>query len=211
MSDPSDPYTISDDPGRLDLDVVHGYLATESYWAQGIPRETLERAVRHSLCFGVYHHGARGEVAQVGFARVVSDRATAAHLADGFILRAHRGRGLSKRRLGTIFAQPELQGLRHWSLATRDAHGLYRPFGFQALARPENRMERQGSRIHRRNGETQRPLPGHAARAARSIALQYQPGAINAPRFQVVAVNPEEKSAVITPISVEVLSVRIDL
>ena len=135
-------YTISDDPGWLDLDVVHGFLATESYWARGIPRETLERAVRHSLCFGVYHHGARGEVAQVGFARVLSDRATAAHLADVFILREHRGRGLSKRLLRAIFAHPELQGLRRWALATRDAHGLYRQFGFEALAKPENRMER---------------------------------------------------------------------
>ena len=139
---PDDLYTISDDPGLLDLDMVHRYLATESYWARGIPRETVERAARHSLCFGVYHHGALGEIAQVGFARVLSDRATIAYLADVFILTEHRGRGLSKRLLRTIFAHPELQGLRRWALATRDAHGLYRQFGFAALSKPENRMER---------------------------------------------------------------------
>ena len=138
----ADPYTVSDDPGLLDFDVVHGYLATESYWARGIPRETVERAARHSLCFGVYCHGAAGSVAQVGFARVLSDRATVAYLADVFILPEHRGRGLSKRLLRTIFAHPELQGLRRWALATRDAHGLYRQFGFEALSQPENRMER---------------------------------------------------------------------
>ena len=152
MTDPADPtsappaaddlYTISDDPGLLDLDVVHRYLATESYWAQGIARATVERSARHSLCFGVYHHGAAGRVAQVGFARVLSDRATIAYLADVFILAEHRGRGLSKRLLRTIFAHPELQGLRRWALATRDAHGLYRQFGFEPLSKPENRMER---------------------------------------------------------------------
>ncbi len=138
------PYTISDDPARLDLDVIHGFLAGESYWAPGIPRETVARSIRHSLCFGVYHQdlGAGGAAAQVGFARVISDRATYAYLADVFILSAHRGRGLSKRLLATILAHPELQGLRRWALATGDAHGLYRQFGFTEVGKPQNRMER---------------------------------------------------------------------
>ena len=136
-------YTISDDPGLLDLKGVHRYLAEESYWARGIARETVERSVRHSLCFGVYHHGMPGRVAQAGFARVVSDHATFAYLADVFILPEHRGRGLSKRLIATILAHPQLQGLRRWALATRDAHGLYRQFGFEPLLKPENRMERR--------------------------------------------------------------------
>ncbi len=134
---PADGYTISDDPDRLDLDMIHGYLARESYWAQGVPRETVARAIQHSLPFGVYRDGA-----QVGFARVISDRATYAYLEDVFILPAHRGRGLSKWLVATILAHPELQGLRRWALATRDAHGLYRQFGFETVSKPQNRMER---------------------------------------------------------------------
>ena len=131
-------YEISSDPARRDLDVVHRYLSEESYWAGGIPRATVERAVAHSLCFGVY-----APEGQVGFARVVSDRATVAYLADVFVLSAHRGRGLSKRLMAAVTAHPELQGLRRWMLATADAHGLYRQHGFAALARPERFMERR--------------------------------------------------------------------
>ncbi len=131
-------YEISNDPKRLDLDVIHRYLSEDSYWAQGIPREVVERAVAHSLCFGVY---AGSE--QVGFARVVSDRATFAYLADVFILPAHRGQGLSKRLMSAVAAHPELQGLRRWMLATADAHGLYHQHGFAALAKPERFMERR--------------------------------------------------------------------
>ena len=141
-SPPVDGYTISDDPDFLDLDVIHDFLARESYWAQGIPRETVARAIRHSISFGVYHDGA-----QVGFARVVSDRATYAYLADVFILTAHRGRGLSKWLVAAILAHPELQNLRRWALATRDAHGLYRQFGFAPARKPENRLEREGSEV----------------------------------------------------------------
>ena len=132
------PYEIDDDPARLDLDVIHRYLSADSYWAQGIPRAVVERAVTHSLCFGVY---AGNE--QVGFARVVSDRATFAYLADVFILPVHRGQGLSKRLMAAVTAHPALQGLRRWMLATADAHGLYRQHGFAALAQPERFMERR--------------------------------------------------------------------
>ena len=131
-------YEISDDLARLDLGVIHRYLSEDSYWAQGIPRELIERAVAHSLCFGVY----AGAV-QVGFARVVSDRTTFAYLADVFVLPEHRGQGLSKRLMAAVTAHPELQGLRRWLLATADAHGLYRQHGFAALAKPERFMERR--------------------------------------------------------------------
>jgi 5'-phosphate synthase pdxT subunit len=130
-----DGVEIDTDPARLDLDVIHGFLA-ESYWARGIPRAVVERSLRGSLCFGVYHHGK-----QVGFARVVSDRATFAYLADVFIVESHRGRGLAQRMMARIRAHPELQGLRRWLLGTRDAHGLYRQFGFHAPGDPSLWME----------------------------------------------------------------------
>ncbi len=128
-------YEIHTDPDRLDLDVIHGFLA-HSYWSPGIPRHVVARAIKHSLCFGVYRHGV-----QVGFARVVSDRATFAYLADVFVLEAHRGIGLSKRLMAAIVAHPDLQGLRRILLGTRDAHGLYRQFGFAPLAQPSRLME----------------------------------------------------------------------
>lgn len=133
-------YAVSDDPSRLDLGVVHGYLS-RSYWAAGIPRETVARSMAGSLCFGIYHGGPAGE-GQVGFARVVTDRATFAYLADVFVLEEHRGRGLARWLMEVIVAHPELQGLRRWSLVTRDAHELYRPFGFREVAAPELHMER---------------------------------------------------------------------
>lgn len=126
---------VSMDPRRLDLDVIHGFLS-QSYWARGIPRELVERAVRNSLCFGLYE-GAR----QVGFARVISDEATFAYLADVFIIESHRGRGLAKVLIAAVVAEPRLQGLRRWMLATRDAHGLYARFGFEPLAAPGRFME----------------------------------------------------------------------
>lgn len=129
-------YRISTDPQQLDLAAVHAYLA-QSYWSPGIAREQVERAAAHSLCFGLFH-GAQ----QVGFARVVTDTASFAYLADVYILEAHRGQGLSKWLLETIFAHPDLQGLRRFMLATRDAHSLYAQFGFTALAHPGRLMER---------------------------------------------------------------------
>jgi GNAT superfamily N-acetyltransferase len=128
-------YAVSTDPDRLDLVAIHRYLAT-SYWSPGLPREVLARAVAGSLCFGLYH---RAE--QVGFARVVTDRATFAYLCDVYVLNAHRGRGLGRWLMEVVAAHPDLQGLRRFVLVTRDAHGLYARFGFRPLARPEGYME----------------------------------------------------------------------
>ena len=128
-------YDISTDPGRLQLDAIHAYL-TRSYWSPGIPRDVVARAIANSICFGLY----QGE-SQVGFARVVTDKASFAYLADVYVLEEHRGQGLSKRLVAEILAHPELQGLRRFLLATADAHGLYAQFGFNALARPQNMME----------------------------------------------------------------------
>jgi GNAT superfamily N-acetyltransferase len=140
-------WTVSTDPSRLDLDVIHSFLTT-SYWAAGIPRETVRRSLAHSLCFGLYEGDA-----QVGFARVVSDRATFAYLADVFVLESRRGRGLGRWLIGCVMAHPDLQGLRVWRLATRDAHGLYRRFGFGPPLRPETHMEILDLDVYRRGRE----------------------------------------------------------
>lgn len=129
------PYSISTDRERLDLPMITEYLA-HSYWAEGIPLPVVERAVQGSLCFGLYE-GTR----QVGFARCVTDAATFAYLADVFVLESHRGRGLARWLMEVIVSHPDLQGLRRFSLVTRDAHGLYEKFGFTPLVRPEGHME----------------------------------------------------------------------
>ena len=129
------PITVTTDRSRLDLDTIHGFL-TASYWARGIPRETVARSMENSLCFGAFD-GDR----QVGFARVISDRATFAYVCDVFALESDRKRGVGKSLMAAIMAHPELQGLRRWALATRDAHGLYRQFGFGAPAHPDRQME----------------------------------------------------------------------
>ncbi|GAB3223257.1 GNAT family N-acetyltransferase [Spirosoma arcticum] len=131
-------YTISTDKSRLDTALIHRFLSHESYWAQNVPPDVVHRSIDNSLCFGVYQ-GDR----QVGFARVVTDQATFAYLADVFILPEHRGRGLSKQLMETISNWPTLQGLRRWVLATRDAHTLYEQFGFTALDKPEFFMQRK--------------------------------------------------------------------
>lgn len=128
-------YEISDDKSRLNIDVIHDYL-TKSYWSPGVPRSIVERAIQGSLCFGVYLGSD-----QVGFARVVTDKATFAYLGDVFILEPHRGQGLSKKLMALISAHPDLQGLRRFMLATNDAHGLYAQFGFSALGNPPSYME----------------------------------------------------------------------
>ena len=128
-------YDISTDPGRLQLDAIHAYLS-RSYWSPGVPKAIVARAVANSMCFGIYLDGA-----QVGFARVVTDKATFAYLADVYVLEAHRGQGLSKRLVEQIQAHPELKGLRRFMLATLDAHGLYAQFGFRPLAAPDRMME----------------------------------------------------------------------
>jgi GNAT superfamily N-acetyltransferase len=144
---PTNPaeYEITTDAGRFDLDVIHSYLCEESYWAKGIPREVVARSIQNSLCFAILE---QANQAQVGFARVTTDRATFAYLADVFVLPAHRGRGLSKWLLRVILAHGELQGLRRWLLATQDAHGLYAGFGFVALPNPERLMQRHDSDVY---------------------------------------------------------------
>ena len=122
-------YTISCDQARLDLEVIYAFLSGESYWAQGRSRERVERSVANSLPFGLY----KGE-AQVGFARVVTDYATFAWLADVFVLDSERGRGLGLWLVETVMSHPRLRGVRRWLLATRDAQGLYRRFGFRDLS-----------------------------------------------------------------------------
>ena len=126
----------------MSLAAVHAFL-TNSYWAAGIPLETVEHSIRNSLCFGIY----RGN-RQVGFARVITDRATFAYLGDVFVLPEYRGQDLSKWMMECIMAHPELQGFRRWSLLTRDAHGLYRQFGFTELKSPQRWMERHDPEIY---------------------------------------------------------------
>jgi GNAT superfamily N-acetyltransferase len=131
-----DNYLISTHRARLDLNAIHGFLAS-CYWAKGIPREVVARSIEHSLCFGIYEGGG----AQVGFARVVSDFATVAYLGDVFVLESHRGRGLSKWLMQCVMEHPALQNLRRWILLTRDAHALYSKFGFTPVKAPERYME----------------------------------------------------------------------
>lgn len=127
---------ISDDRAQLDRVLIHRFLSERTYWSPGVPREIVERAIDHSLCFGVYRAGA-----QIGFARVVTDFATFAWLADVFILEEERGQGLSKKLVAAIQAHPRLQDLRRFMLGTRDAHGLYAQFGFEPIKYPERFME----------------------------------------------------------------------
>ncbi|HXX28843.1 MAG TPA: GNAT family N-acetyltransferase [Terriglobales bacterium] len=142
-----DHFLLSTDPERLDLAVIHGFLG-ESYWAKGIPREMVARSIANSLCFGVYSDGR-----QVAFARVISDFATYAYVADVFVLMPFRGRGLGKWMMESILQHPRLQQLRRWSLVTEDAHGLYAQFGFTPPKRPEAYMERYDEDLYQR-GET---------------------------------------------------------
>jgi GNAT superfamily N-acetyltransferase len=139
-------YEISTDSARLDIGLIHRWLSETSYWAKGVPRDVVERSLASSLNFAV-HHKSEG---QVGFARVITDRATFAYLADVFVLEAHRGKGLSKQLMAAILAHPELQNLRRWLLATWDAHGLYAQFGFKPLERPERIMERVDPQVYAR-------------------------------------------------------------
>ncbi len=138
----SSAYEISTDAERLDLKAIHAFLST-TYWSPGIPLEVVQRAVANSLCVGAY-----SSASQVGFARVVTDQATFAYLADVYVLEAHRGQGLSKQMLGALLQLQELQGLRRIMLATRDAHGLYADFGFTPLASPLRFMERHNPRAY---------------------------------------------------------------
>lgn len=137
-----DGFMVSCDPSKLDREVVASFLGA-SYWAEGIPTATVERSIAGSLCFALLQAGR-----QIGFARVISDRATIAYLGDVFVLPEFRGRGLGKWLIKCVMSHPQLQGLRRWILITRDAHDLYRPFGFQPLARPEGYMELHDPQVY---------------------------------------------------------------
>lgn len=130
-------FEIDTDRERLDVAAIQRFLSEESYWAQSRSLEQTRTAIDNSICFGLYHDGR-----QIGFARVVSDCATFAYIGDVFVLDEYRGRGLSKWLMETIIAHPDMQGLRRWLLATRDAHGLYAQFDFAELRYPERWMER---------------------------------------------------------------------
>lgn len=140
-------FLISDDPGRIDALAAHAYL-TRSYWSPGIPLGVVRRSIHGSTPFGVYDAGG----AMVGFARVISDRATFAYIGDVYVLEAYRGRGLSKALMRAIRSHPDLQNLRRWMLLTRDAHGLYEQFGFARAENPGNVMEIRDRGVYQRMG-----------------------------------------------------------
>jgi GNAT superfamily N-acetyltransferase len=128
---------ISTDPAAIDFAVVHGFLSGEAYWSRGVPEATLRKAIDNSLCFSAI----TDDGTQVGFARVVTDRATFAYLCDVFVVESARGTGVGKALIEAVMAHPDLQGLRRFSLATADAHALYARHGFAPLADPARFME----------------------------------------------------------------------
>ena len=130
-------FRISTEKAELDIQLIHHFLSEQTYWAKGIPIAVVQTSIEHSLCFG----GFLGN-AQVAFARVISDYATFANLVDVFVLPEHRGKGYSKTLMAAVFAHPHLQGLRRFTLATGDAHGLYAQYGFTAPRNPQSLMER---------------------------------------------------------------------
>ncbi|MFS8182489.1 GNAT family N-acetyltransferase [Pseudovibrio denitrificans] len=135
---------ISTDKNKLQLNKIYQFLSEEAYWSKGLPRETFDKAIANSICFGVYLEN--GE--QVAFARVVTDQATFAYLADVFVNPAQRGKGISKKLMKAIDAHPDLQGLRRFMLATADAHELYKQFGFTPLSTPDRLMERHYKTVY---------------------------------------------------------------
>jgi N-acetylglutamate synthase-like GNAT family acetyltransferase len=139
-----DNFSVSTDISRLDINVIHGFLSS-SYWAENIPVETVRKSIEGSMCFGVYDKNR-----QIGFARMITDKATFAYLADVFILEEYRGRGLSKWLMEIIMSSPELQGLRRIMLATRDAHGLYKKSGFTPLTQPNRWMQIHNPDIYKK-------------------------------------------------------------
>jgi len=143
-------FIFSDDKSKIDVSTVHLFLSTKSYWAQGIPLEIVRKSVENSLCFGIYQ-GTK----QIGFARWITDRATFAYLADVYVDEEFRGQGLSKKLMTLMLFHPDLQGLRRYMLATRDAHNLYSQFGFKALENPENIMGITINNIYKKQEEQQ--------------------------------------------------------
>ncbi len=142
-------FEISTDPARVDMATVHEFLSSQAYWSPGVPLDVMRRAIEGSIVFGLYRSNE-----QIGFARVVSDKATFAWVGDVFVLDAFRGQGLGKWLMHCIVEHPELQGLRRWMLATRDAHGLYEQVGFTELHDATRFMERWDPEIYKRNALT---------------------------------------------------------
>lgn len=128
-------FIFSDDKSKIDIAAVHHFLSVQSYWAQGIPFETVARSIENSICFGIYK-----DAEQIGFARWITDTATFAYLADVYVKEEFRGQGLSKKLMTLMLFHQDLQGLRRYMLATKDAHSLYSQFGFKALEEPANVM-----------------------------------------------------------------------
>jgi len=137
-------FAISTDRDRIDVESVHRFLS-ESYWAAGVPIEIVRRSIQNSLCFGIY-----SDDLQVGFARVITDYATFAYIADVYVLAEYRGQGLAKWLIDLIRAHPDLQGMRRWLLVTRDAHGLYSRAGFRPLENPSGWMEIRDHDVYKR-------------------------------------------------------------
>lgn len=137
-------YTLSTDQSRLEFDTIHHHLSEVAYWSLGIPRSTVERSFANSLCFGVY-----GPEGLVGWSRVITDYATFGYLADVYVLPEYRGQGLSKWMMECIMGHPDLQGLRSFTLFTRDAHGLYAQFGFEHLDDPKRFMAKRNPNVYR--------------------------------------------------------------
>ena len=141
-----DGFIISTDKSRLDMNVIFDYLSNRSYWAKGIRMDMVKRAAENSICFGVYENDK-----QIGYARVVTDKATIGYIGDVFILKTHRGRGLSKWLMECILKHPELQGFRRWILLTKDAHGLYKQFGFNEPEEPATYMELRKKDVYKKD------------------------------------------------------------
>ena len=142
-------FEVSTDPNQISADFVHDWLSTESYWAENIPREVVDRALKHSLCFGLYD-GAR----QIGLARVITDRATYAYLCDVFVHEVYRGQGLGQWLIECVLADPDLQGLRRFMLSTVSGHKLYERLGFSFAAKPENLMEIHCPNVYQKSDES---------------------------------------------------------
>ena len=142
-------FTVDTDRDRLDLEFIHHFLSRESYWARDIPFEKVKKAADHSLNFGVYHQDR-----QIGYARIITDHARVAYLADVFIIPAYRGQGLSKWLMEQIMGHPDLQDLRRWILHTSDAHGLYEQFGWTPAAKPETYMEKYLPGGYKKEGDS---------------------------------------------------------
>ena len=140
-------FIVSTDKSSLDLQYIHEFIS-HSYWAAGIPIETLQKSIEGSMCFGLYDDGK-----QIGFARVITDKATFGYLADVFVDERYRGKGLAIWMMSAIMSHPELQGFRNWMLGTRDAHGLYRKFGFTQLDQPERIMRKNDPDVYKVKGK----------------------------------------------------------